>query len=158
MKTWLVLLSCFSLYADKPDIYWKITKAPYSKEYLEKIHYKAPVFETERFNIKLEEKETVSPWHWKLFWTLQALDVYTTMEATKYNCVYEANILLPRKPDTSDLIRHKAIVFIPTFQLFPPNKLNDDSLSLSTLLTASVVANNFEVLRRAKAKGCKKIL
>jgi hypothetical protein len=157
VKTWLVLLSCFSLYADKPDIYWKITKAPYSKEYLEKIHYKEPVFETEKFNIKLEEKETVSPWHWKVFWTLQALDVYTTVKGMEYDCVYEANILLPRKPDTNDLIRHKAIVFIPTFQLFPPNSLADKDLYLSTIITASGVANNFEVLRKAKTKGCKKL-
>ena len=143
--------------SDKPDIYWKITKAPYSEEYLEKIHYKKPVFIEDRFNIKLKKKETVSDWHWKLFWTLQALDVYTTVKGMEYDCVYEVNFLLPRKPDINALIRHKAIVFIPTFHLFPTNNLTDKDLSLSTILTASVVANNFEVLRRAKAKGCQKL-
>ena len=44
------------------------------------------------------------------FWTLNALDVYTTYEGLKKPNVYEKNFLLPKKPKLEELILQKAIV------------------------------------------------
>ena len=44
------------------------------------------------------------------FWTLHALDVYTTHHGNKRSDVYERNPLLPKKPKLEELILHKAIV------------------------------------------------
>ena len=141
--------------SDKPDIYWKITKAPYSKEFLAQQQKEELIFVED--TLYLPERKTVSNWEWGLFWTLQALDIYTTTKGLQYDCVYEANILLPRKPDLNDLVRHKALIFIPIFIFLPVYKLNEGGLTFSNTLTAAVVANNFAVNKRAKAKGCQKL-
>jgi len=137
------------------EIYWEITKAPYSKEFLAQQQKKELIFVED--TLYLPEKQTADNWEWVLFWTLQALDVYTTNKGMQYDCVYEANILLPRKPDLNDLVRHKALIFIPAFIIFPTYKYEKGGLTLNNTLTAAVVANNFDVNRRAKANGCKKL-
>ena len=137
------------------EIYWKITKAPYSKEFLAQQQKEELLFVKD--TLYLPEKKTISNWEWGLFWTLHVLDIYTTTKNMQYDCVYEVNILLPRKPDLNDLVRHKALVLIPTFVLLPIHKLNEGGLTLINTLTAAVVANNFEVNSRAKARGCKKL-
>jgi hypothetical protein len=45
-----------------------------------------------------------------VFWTLNALDVYTTVEGIKKPSVYEKNPLLPKKPELEELLLQKAIV------------------------------------------------
>ena len=156
MKTWLVLLLCFSLYADKPDIYWKITKAPY----LDEVKPKKYIYYDDRYkplNLPFNNNNQVEPWHWGIFYTLQALDIYSTSRGIKYNCIYELNPLLPKKPTDKDLIVFKTSMFSLINQL-PLYKLDDKHLLPSTMLVAYVVHNNFQVEKKAKAKGCKKIL
>lgn len=156
MKTWLVLLLCFSLYADKSDIYWKITKAPY----LDEVKPKKYIYYDDRYkplNLPFNNNNQVEPWHWGIFYTLQALDIYSTSRGIKYNCVREINSLLPKKPTDKDLIVFKTSMFSLINQL-PLYKLDDKHLLPSTMLGAYVVHNNFQVEKKAKAKGCKKIL
>ena len=156
MKTWLVLLLCFSLYADKSDIYWKITKAPY----LDEVKPKKYIYYDDRykpFNLPFNNNNQVEPWHWGIFYTLQALDIYSTSRGIKYNCVREINPLLPKTPTDIDLIVVKTSMFSLINQL-PLYKLDDKHLLPSTMLGAYVVHNNFQVEKKAKAKGCKKIL
>lgn len=156
MKTWLVLLLCFSLYADKSDIYWKITKAPY----LDEVKPKKYIYYDDRYkplNLPFNNNNQVEPWHWGIFYTLQALDIYSTSRGIKYNCVREINPLLPKKPTDKDLIVFKTSMFSLINQL-PLYKLDDKHLLPSTMLVAYVVHNNFQVEKKAKAKGCKKIL
>ena len=140
---------------DKPDIYWKITKAPY----LEEVKPKKYIYYDDRYkplNLPFNNSNQVEPWHWGIFYTLQALDVYTTLRGVKYNCIYEMNPLLPEKPTASELILFKGAI-LSFINIFPLYKLDDHHLLPSTTLTGLVVYNNFKVEKRAKAKGCKKL-
>ena len=72
------------------------------------------------------------------FWTLNALDVYTTYEGLKRcsNCT-EANPLLPNRPELKELILHKAIV--STF--FARNSSENYIIVMNVGLTFAVINN-----------------
>tara|TARA_R110002167_G_scaffold362047_1_gene580923 strand:- start:401 stop:787 length:387 start_codon:yes stop_codon:yes gene_type:complete len=44
------------------------------------------------------------------FWTINALDVYTTYKGVKKPDIYEANPLLPKKPKLEELLLQKAVI------------------------------------------------
>ena len=140
---------------DKPDIYWKITKAPY----LEEVKPKKYIYYDDRYkplNLPFNNDNQVEPLHWGIFYTLQVLDIYSTSRGIKYNCVREINPLLPKKPTDKDLILFKTVVLSLVNQL-PLDKLDDKHLLPSTILGAYVVQSNFKVESKAKAKGCQKL-
>ena len=94
---------------------------------------------------------------WAMFWTLQTLDILTTAEGLRYDCVKEINPLLPERPSTTRLVLHKGIIFsIP--MLIDNDKWKDSTrqdLLFANLLTGAVVLNNLEVVDRAN-KSCSK--
>ena len=47
------------------------------------------------------------------FWTIQALDVYSTYRGLQYNCVREANPLLGENPGIGHMVTHKTVFLYP---------------------------------------------
>lgn len=106
---------------------------------------------------KFDIQEGVTQSQWTLFWTLQALDIYTTAEAVKYDCIVEINPLLPARPSYQQLILTKGIILVPT--LLRKNNFYDlrhKELDRSNFMQTIVVSNNFYLLNDAKQK-CNKI-
>lgn len=92
---------------------------------------------------------------WTIFFALQILDVYTTKEALKYDCVEELNPLLGKQPSTNEIILLKLILLGPT--LYSQwRDIENKELYAPNFIMAHVVANNYDVLSSARSK-CNKI-
>jgi hypothetical protein len=83
---------------------------------------------------------------------LQAADVWTTKEGVKYDCVYEANPLLPKVPHVDRLLIHKTVFLHPFGVLKNEDMLDNTQMIFPILLTAWVVNNNLKVIDRAKSR------
>ena len=77
-----------------------------------------------------------------IFWTLNALDVYTTVEGIKKPNVYEKNPLLPKKPELEELLLQKAIV-----AGFISKNSSKKYIRFLNIGTAVVVINNYELMK-----------
>ena len=85
-----VTLPLLSSSPDKPDIYWKITKAPYLEKPQPQLDYSLP---QSNIYFKLQEKP------YQEFLALQILDIYTTHTAINIKgYALEANPFLPKQP------------------------------------------------------------
>jgi hypothetical protein len=92
---------------------------------------------------------------WTIFFALQILDVYTTNEALRYNCVEELNPLLGKSPSLEDIIFLKLILLGPTlYQQW--NDIQNKDLYAPNFLMAHVIANNYDVWSTAR-KNCTRI-
>ena len=76
------------------------------------------------------------------FWTLNALDVYTTYNGVKKPNVYEVNPILPKKPELEELLLQKAIVA----GFISQNSSKRYIRFLNVTLTF-VVINNYEIIK-----------
>ena len=76
------------------------------------------------------------------FWTLNALDVYTTYESLKKPNVYEKNPLLGDKPHLDNLLIQKAIVS----GFISQNSSKNYITIINTSLTF-VVINNYKIMK-----------
>ena len=77
-----------------------------------------------------------------IFWTLNALDVYTTYNGVKKPNVYELNPILPKKPELEELLLQKTIVA----GFFSQNSSKNYIRFLNISLTL-VVINNYEIMK-----------
>ena len=77
-----------------------------------------------------------------VFWTLNALDVYTTYNGIKKPNVYEVNPILPKKPELEELLLQKAIVA----GFISQNSSKKYIRFLNVTLTF-VVINNYELMK-----------
>ena len=132
--------------------------APYNQQTIDSVYnkriqnIKEPVLPQFEFTLK----EPASDAHWALFWTLQVLDVVTTNEGMKYDCVTEANPLLPSRPSLIRVVLHKAIFLQPLVALDKTLQFSDSELLTATLITGGVVASNLRTINVAKGR-CTKI-
>ena len=94
-------------------------------------------------------------WQWKLFWTLQTLDVLTTAEGLTYDCISELNPLLGDRPSTLRLVAHKGIIFGSSWNGFV-NNTSEKDLNVANFITGIAVLNNFDVISDAKT-NCNKL-
>ena len=76
------------------------------------------------------------------FWTVNALDVYTTYKGTKKPDIYETNPLLPKKPKLEELLLQKTIIAGFVSQ----NSSKNFITVMNTSLTLAVI-NNYNVIR-----------
>ena len=104
-------------------------------------------------DFKFEEKAT--PGQYTVFWTLQALDIYSTYRGLKYECVYEANPLVGSNPDLVRLVTHKTVFLHPVALLQPYNVLSQDTMQGYNVVYTTVVYNNYRVWNKAR-KVCTK--
>ena len=97
-------------------------------------------------------KKPASKLSWTVFIGLQLLDIYTTDNILKYNCVEELNPILGKKPSTLKVIALKSATIPISYAL---NKyygpITDSDLLASNFLLTAVVANNFNVWNKAKS-------
>jgi len=94
-----------------------------------------------------EFREPADPGMLFTFYLLQVLDVATTAYAVdKFDCVYEANPLLPRKPSVEELILFKTLPLWFIHSLEPTN----EELAPAVGITGTVVVNNFDVIYKAR--------
>ena len=78
-------------------------------------------------------------------------DVHSTYKALKYECVYEANPLLPNRPSLERLVAHKAITLYPIYH--PDwNKyvVTNQDLKWATGFLALVVYHNYKVVDKVQ--------
>ena len=100
--------------------------------------------------------EPASSLSWLVFGTLQLLDVYSTVEAVKYDCIYEMNPLLSKKPELHEIIVLKTLILVPGLFVHQRNNLiTDEELQGANYLMSTIIANNFHVWDHAKT-NCNK--
>jgi len=76
------------------------------------------------------------------FWTLNALDVYTTYEGLKNPSIYEANPLLGNKPNLDNLLIQKAIV-----AGFISKNSNKNYITFMNIGLTLIVINNYNIAK-----------
>ena len=78
-------------------------------------------------------------------------DVHSTYKAVKYECVYEVNPLLPKRPSLERLIAHKVItlypIYHPNFNKYP---VRNSELKWSAGLVGLVAYHNYKILDKVK--------
>ena len=126
----------------------------YTQEVIDEVQHPIYIYQSTKFDLDLPPiKEPASKLSWTVFIGLQLLDVYTTNNALKYDCVKESNPIVGKKPGLSNLIAVK-LAIVPL--LYTLNKyywpLTDDDLAVQNYLMTIVIANNFDVWNEAKSK------
>ena len=86
---------------------------------------------------------------------LHLADVWTTQRGMDYDCVFEANPLLPEVPHRDRLILHKIVFLNPFDTLYNKKVLTNGEMIFPMLLTGYVVDNNLRIIDRAKQR-CQK--
>jgi hypothetical protein len=76
------------------------------------------------------------------FWTINALDVYTTYEGLKQPGIVEANPLLGDKPHLDNLLIQKAII-----GGFISKNGSSNYITLTNAITTLVVINNYNFIK-----------
>jgi len=70
------------------------------------------------------------------------LDVWTTNRALKCDRVYEANPLLPKKPDLDHLILHKLVFLAPSYRVWLDGGWHKEEIEFANWLMSLVIVNN----------------
>ena len=83
---------------------------------------------------------------WLLFYTVQALDVHSTIQGLKYSCIEEANPFLPAVPHRDHLILQKAILMLTIFR---QDYWQTEQINKLTLFTSAVVIENRRITNKA---------
>ena len=132
MKYLLLLLTSLSLQASLDELDLTIPEQPAA--YIP--------FEKEFFLNLGDYKEPPTKNQMIFFWTLNALDVYTTVEGLKKcSSCKEQNPLLPDRPELEELLLQKAIVG----GLMSKHSSKNFITAMNITLTYAVI-NNYEVM------------
>lgn len=86
---------------------------------------------------------------------LHLADVWTTQRGMDYDCVFEANPLLPEVPHRDRLLLHKTAFLSPFYTLHSEKLLTKGDMIAPILMTSYVVDNNLRIIDRAKQR-CQK--
>jgi hypothetical protein len=86
---------------------------------------------------------------------LHLADVWTTQRGMDYDCVFEANPLLPKVPHRDRLLLHKTVFLSPFYPLHSEKLLTKGDMIAPILITSYVVDNNLRIIDRAKQR-CQK--
>lgn len=100
----------------------------------------------------LEWREGTREYQWFLFYSLQALDVYSTHRGLKYDCIREGNPLLGERPTVPHMITHKTIFLAPIWMLQNEGIYTRREINIYNSMAGVVVYNNFRLLEKAKAR------
>ena len=115
------------------------------------------IYEEENRIFKDLEWQTHSTdFQWYLFYSLQALDVYSTYRGLKYNCIREANPLLGERPTVPHMITHKTVFLAPIYMLQNEDVYFKRDLRNFNAISGVVVYNNFRLLNKAKERCTKR--
>ena len=90
-------------------------------------------------------------WWWTALTLVNIGDVVSTNKATKYECVYEANPLLPKRPSLERLVAHKAVTLYPIYHPeYNKYVVTNRDLKIATGFLAFVVYHNYKVIDKVK--------
>jgi hypothetical protein len=128
-----------------------------------KFQERAPQFSVNDVNLDLDMSSPDFYWNERekryidiFFWTTQILDVYSTYKGMKYDCVFEANPLLPEVPKVHEMIGLKIGVIGGIKFVLDADELFWYGWKLGAgVSTGVVVANNFRLLNKAE-RQCEK--
>ena len=93
---------------------------------------------------------------WYIFWTVHALDIYSTYRGLQYDCVEERNPLLGERPGLVRMVTHKTILLHPFWILQNEGVLTKQELQLYNTMGSVVIYNNYRVWNRAH-KVCRRL-
>ena len=94
-------------------------------------------------------QEPADDWMWAVFWTLQAADIWSTHQGMKWDCVQEANPLLPSVPSIMEMTTLKGLVLLPAYEAIGYENITRAEMVFPILLTAGVVASNIDITNKA---------
>ena len=104
--------------------------------------------------LQFTQPRFIEPAHWTswaVFTGLHYLDIKYTHRALQYECVYEANPILPNRPSWNRLVLHKAMTLIPIYSprwnKYPPT---DKDLLTGSLFMSVVVMHNQRILEKVE--------
>ena len=104
----------------------------------------------------LEWHDTATNGQWIAFYTIQALDIYSTHRGLKYDCIKEGNPLLPEVPSIGRMVTHKTVFLSPYWLLQNEEIFTKRDINVVNTLGATVVYNNFRLLDKAKRRCTKR--
>ena len=102
-----------------------------------------------------EFTEMATDTQYKIFWTLQVLDIYSTYRGLKYDCVFEGNPLVGPNPDLAKLVTHKTVALHPVAILQPLDVFTKDQVQAWNVFYTTIIHNNYTVWNKSR-KVCKK--
>ena len=104
-------------------------------------------------NFDFEEESTYIP----MFLLIHALDVYSTYQGLKYDCISERNPLVGEYPSLAKLLLFKTGIIMGLEAMYGqhPNEWKVFQIT-SAYSTGIVVQNNFDIIKNAKRNGCRK--
>ena len=130
--------------------------APYSQETIDRV-YGVPNFNLPKHEFQVSMyvpqgywEEPVDKWMWVLFWGIQIADIYSTHEGVKWDCISEANPLLPSIPTVAEMAILKGVILLPTYGSIGYENITRGELVTPLLLGAFVVHNNLRLTRKAE--------
>lgn len=87
-----------------------------------------------------------------IFYALHAADIYSTYKGLKWDCINEANPLLPPDPHIDRLFIHKFVFLQPIDMLFGAGALIKEDVYLHSALIAGVVYSNLQLEKKASRR------
>lgn len=112
--------------------------------------------ERDRIFKDLDWKEGTREYQWFLFYSLQALDVYSTHRGLQYDCIKEGNPLLGDRPTVPHMITHKTVFLAPIWMLQNEGIYTRYEINFYNTMAGLVVYNNFRLLEKAKERCTKR--
>ena len=109
-----------------------------------------------QFTLQFDLVDRPGPAEWSTFILFQALDIYSTVQGLKYDCVKEANPIFGDTPSESSLIWTKVALITPAVQYdLKRGDLTKRSMQSMNNVMFLILFNNYHVINRAK-KYCTK--
>lgn len=119
----------------------------YPKVNIQEFQYDIPMYVPQSY-----WEEPVDKWMWALFWGLQLADIYSTHEGVKWDCMSEANPLLPEVPTIAEMVILKGAILLPTYGAIGYENITRAELVAPLLLGGFVVHHNLKLTRRAERR------
>lgn len=160
----LMLLSLFSINATANLSQLQIHAikvgwhAPYNQETIDSVigypKYQPPKY---KYDIPMYVpqnywEEPADRWMWVLFWGIQLADIYSTQEGVKWDCISEANPLLPSIPTVAEMAVLKGVILFPTYGAIGYENITRGELITPLLLGGFVVHNNLRLTEKAERR------
>ena len=119
----------------------------YPKVNIPEFEYNVPMYVPQNY-----WEEPADRWMWVMFWSIQLADIYSTHEGIKYDCIREANPLLPDVPTIAEMATLKGVVLLPTYGAIGYENITRGELVAPMLLGGFIVHNNMRLTDKAKER------
>lgn len=132
--------------------------APYSEETIQQVlgtpkyQPKKSEFQVPLYIPQSYWEEPADKWMWVLFWGIQLADIYSTQEGVKWDCISEANPLLPSIPTVAEMAVLKGVILFPSYGAIGYENINRGDLIAPLLLGGVVVHHNLKLTKKAEKR------